>query len=100
LGALAGLCGAILSARLNGALPTAGDLFELDAIAAVVIGGTSLLGGIGTVRGSILGAFFIGALNNGMSLMGVSEFYQKVIKGVIIILAVWFDTRQSRAPRT
>ena len=61
---------------------------------------TSLLGGIGTVRGSILGAFFIGALNNGMSLMGVSEFYQKVIKGVIIILAVWFDTRQSRAPRT
>jgi D-xylose transport system permease protein len=100
LGALAGLCGAILSARLNGALPTAGDLFELDAIAAVVIGGTSLLGGIGTVRGSILGAFFIGALNNGMSLMGVSEFYQKVIKGLIIILAVWFDTRQSRAPRT
>ncbi len=97
LGALAGLSGAILSARLNGALPTAGELFELDAIAAVVIGGTSLLGGIGTVRGSILGAFFIGSLNNGMSLLDVSEFYQKVIKGVIIILAVWFDTRE-RAP--
>lgn len=96
LGALAGLSGAILSARLNGALPTAGELFELDAIAAVVIGGTSLLGGIGTVRGSILGAFFIGALNNGMSLMDVSEFYQKVIKGAIIILAVWFDQRQSK----
>jgi D-xylose transport system permease protein len=95
LGALAGLCGAILSARLNGALPTAGELFELDAIAAVVIGGTSLLGGIGSVRGSILGAFFIGALNNGMSLLNVTEFYQKVIKGVIIILAVWFDMRQS-----
>jgi len=95
LGALAGLSGAILSARLNGALPTAGELFELDAIAAVVIGGTSLLGGVGTVRGSILGAFFIGALNNGMSLMDVTEFYQKVIKGVIIILAVWFDMRQS-----
>jgi D-xylose transport system permease protein len=95
LGALAGLSGAILSARLNGALPTAGELFELDAIAAVVIGGTSLLGGIGTVRGSILGAFFIGALNNGMSLLDITEFYQKVIKGVIIILAVWFDMRQS-----
>jgi D-xylose transport system permease protein len=100
LGALAGLSGAILSARLNGAMPTAGELFELDAIAAVVIGGTSLLGGVGTVRGSILGAFFIGALNNGMSLMTVSEFYQKVIKGIIIILAVWFDTRQGSAGQT
>jgi len=91
MGVLAGLCGAILSARLNGALPTAGELFELDAIAAVVIGGTSLVGGMGTVRGSILGAFFMGALNNGMSLLDITEFYQKVIKGVIIILAVWFD---------
>ncbi len=99
MGALAGLSGAILSARLNGSLPTAGELFELDAIAAVVIGGTSLLGGIGTVRGSILGAFFIGSLNNGMSLLDVSEFYQKVIKGVIIILAVWFDTRQSKTAK-
>lgn len=99
LGALAGLSGAILSARLNGALPTAGELFELDAIAAVVIGGTSLMGGVGTVRGSILGAFFIGALNNGMSLLDVSEFYQKVIKGVIIILAVWFDTRATSKGR-
>ena len=97
MGALAGLSGAILSARLNGALPTAGDLFELDAIAAVVIGGTSLLGGVGSVRGSILGAFFIGSLNNGMSLLDVSEFYQKVIKGLIIILAVWFDTRSAKA---
>jgi D-xylose transport system permease protein len=99
LGALSGLCGAILSARLNGALPTAGELFELDAIAAVVIGGTSLMGGVGTVRGSILGAFLIGALNNGMSLLDVTEFYQKVIKGVIIILAVWFDMKQSSASR-
>ena len=95
MGTLAGLCGAILSARLNGALPTAGELFELDAIAAVVIGGTSLMGGVGTVQGAILGAFFIGSLNNGMSLLEISEFYQKVIKGVIIILAVWFDTRQA-----
>jgi D-xylose transport system permease protein len=99
IGALAGLCGAILAARLNGALPTAGELFELDAIAAVVIGGTSLMGGVGTVRGSILGAFFIGALNNGMSLLDVTEFYQKVIKGVIIIIAVWFDMRQAASSR-
>ncbi|MCC7441523.1 MAG: sugar ABC transporter permease, partial [Bdellovibrionales bacterium] len=96
MGGLAGLSGAILASRLNGALPTAGELFELDAIAAVVIGGTSLMGGVGKVQGSILGAFFIGALNNGMSLLAIPEFYQKVIKGVIIILAVWFDTRQKR----
>jgi D-xylose transport system permease protein len=96
MGALAGLSGAILSARLNGSLPTAGELFELDAIAAVVIGGTSLLGGVGSVRGSIIGAFFIGALNNGMSLLDVTEFYQKVIKGLIIILAVWADTRSKK----
>jgi len=95
LGALAGLVGAILAARLNSAFPNGGELFELDAIAAVVIGGTSLLGGVGTVRGSIMGAFFIGALNNGMSLLNVDESYQKVIKGVIIILAVWMDMRQS-----
>jgi D-xylose transport system permease protein len=96
LGALAGLSGAILAARLNGAMPTGGELFELDAIAAVVIGGTSLLGGVGTIAGTILGAFFMGALNNGMSLLDVTEFYQKVIKGVIIILAVWFDTRSDK----
>ena len=94
MGALAGLCGAILTARLNGALPTAGELFELDAVAAVVIGGTSLQGGSGSVSGSVLGAFLIGTLNNGMSLMAIPEFYQKVIKGVIIVLAVWMDTRQ------
>ena len=93
MGMLAGLSGAVLSARLNGAMPTAGDLFELDAIAAVVIGGTRLTGGVGTIGGSVLGAFLIGTLNNGMSLLNVNEFYQKVIKGVIIIAAVWIDTR-------
>jgi len=97
MGALSGLSGAILTARLNGAMPTAGELFELDAIAAVVIGGTSLQGGSGTIQGSVLGAFLIGTLNNGMSLMAIPEFYQKVIKGVIIVLAVWFDTRQKNA---
>jgi D-xylose transport system permease protein len=95
MGTLAGLSGAILSARLNGAMPTAGELFELDAIAAVVIGGTSLRGGVGTVMGSVIGAFFIGVLNNGMSLLEITEFYQKVIKGIIIIMAVWMDMKQS-----
>lgn len=93
MGVLAGLSGAILTARLDGASPNAGDLFELDAIAAVVIGGTRLTGGVGTVAGSVLGAFLIGVINNGMSLLNITEFYQKVIKGVIIIVAVWIDTK-------
>lgn len=93
MGALSGLSGAVLSARLNGAMPTAGDLFELDAIAAVVIGGTRLSGGVGTVGGSVLGAFLIGVLNNGMSLLNMTEFYQKIFKGFIIIAAVWIDTK-------
>ena len=93
MGALSGLSGGILAARLNGAMPTAGDLFELDAIAAVVIGGTRLSGGAGTVGGSVLGAFLIGVLNNGMSLLNITEFYQKIFKGFIIIAAVWIDTK-------
>ncbi len=96
MGGLAGLSGLILTSRLNGAIPTAGNLFELDAIAAVVIGGTSLMGGVGTIGGSILGAFIIGTLNNGMSLMNVPTFYQMVIKGFIIILAVLFDSHSKQ----
>lgn len=96
MGGLAGLSGLILTSRLNGAIPTAGNLFELDAIAAVVIGGTSLMGGVGTIGGSLLGAFIIGTLNNGMSLMNVPTFYQMVIKGFIIILAVLFDSRSKQ----
>lgn len=93
MGVLSGLCGVILTGRLNGAMPTSGQLFELDAIAAVVIGGTSLMGGVGTVTGSLIGAFMIGTLNNGMSLLNVPTFYQMVIKGLIIILAVFVDSR-------
>lgn len=96
MGGLAGLSGLILTSRLNGAIPTAGNLFELDAIAAVVIGGTSLMGGVGTIGGSILGAFIIGTLNNGMSLMNVPTFYQMVIKGLMIILAVLFDSHSKQ----
>lgn len=89
---LAALAGVILTARLNGATPSAGNLFELDAIAAVVIGGTSLKGGKGSVFGSLIGALIIESLNNGMSLMNVPTFYQMPLKGGIVILAVAIDS--------
>jgi D-xylose transport system permease protein len=88
---LAALSGILLASRLNGASPNLGTMFELDAISAVIIGGTSFSGGIGTITGTVIGALIIGVLNNGMSLLGVPTFYQLIIKGLIIILAVWFD---------
>jgi D-xylose transport system permease protein len=93
---LAALSGILLASRLNGSSPNLGTMFELDAIAAVVIGGTSLAGGSGTIGGTIIGALIIGVLNNGMSLLGVSSFYQLIIKGLIISLAVWFDVLQKK----
>jgi D-xylose transport system permease protein len=89
--ALSALSGILLASRLNGASPNLGTMFELDAISAVIIGGTSFAGGIGTISGTVIGAFIIGILNNGMSLLGVPTFYQLMIKGLIIIAAVWFD---------
>ncbi len=88
---LASISGIMLASRLDGASPNLGNMFELDAIASVVIGGTSLSGGIGTIAGTIVGTFIIGVLNNGMSLLGVNMFYQLMIKGFIIIFAVLFD---------
>jgi len=88
---LAALAGIILASRLNGASPNLGNMFELDAISAVIIGGTSFSGGVGTILGTVIGAFIISVLNNGMSLLEVPTFYQLIIKGLIIILAVWFD---------
>jgi D-xylose transport system permease protein len=93
---LSALSGILLASRLNGASPNLGTMFELDAIAAVVIGGTSLSGGSGTIGGTIIGALIIGVLNNGMSLLGISSFYQLIIKGLIISLAVWFDVLQKK----
>ncbi|MCB0418887.1 MAG: ABC transporter permease, partial [Bdellovibrionales bacterium] len=96
MGLLAALAGVMDVSRVNGAVPTAGELAELDAIAAVVIGGTSLMGGVGKLSGTLFGVLIMGVLNNGMSLIGVSEHYQKVFKGVVIILAVYLDMRSKR----
>lgn len=88
---LSSISGIILASRLNGASPNLGDGFELDAIASVIIGGTSFMGGVGTVSGTVVGALIIGVINNGMSLMGINTFYQMIVKGFIIILAVLID---------
>ncbi|CUX56094.1 MULTISPECIES: ABC transporter permease [Rhizobium/Agrobacterium group] len=90
-GLLAGLGGLVLAARTTAALPQAGIGYELDAIAAVVIGGTSLSGGRGSLVGTLFGALIIGTINNGMDLMGVSSYYQQLLKGGIIIIAVIAD---------
>lgn len=94
MGFFSGLAAVLLSGRLNAADPNAGQLFELDAIAAVVIGGVSLKGGRGSVLGSLIGALTMATLSNGMDLLGVSSFYQMVFKGFIIVLAVSLDRNQ------
>jgi len=96
-GLLTGLAGVVLAARITTGQPNAGQAYELDAIAAVVIGGTSLSGGIGSVLGTLLGVLLIGIINNGLDLLSVSSYYQAVIKGVIIVGAVWLDRRQARS---
>ena len=89
--ALAALGGVIVTSRLDSAQPNAGISYELDAIAAVVIGGASLNGGRGSVWGTVIGAVIIGVLNNGLVLMNVSPFWQQVVKGGVILLAVIID---------
>ncbi len=91
-GLLSGFAAVILTARLNSAQPIAGMMYELDAIAATVIGGTSLMGGEGTIFGTLIGALIMGVLRNGLNLLGVSSFIQQIVIGSVIILAVLMDT--------
>lgn len=91
MGILAALAGIIVAARLNSSTPNAGDGMELDVIAACFIGGASASGGIGTVIGAVVGAFMIGVLNNGMSIVGLGIDWQKVVKGIVLLIAVLFD---------
>jgi ribose transport system permease protein len=98
-GVMAAVSGVLLSSRLSSAQTNAGMGYELDAIAAVVLGGTSLSGGVGTMIGTILGALIIGVINNGMNMLSVPYFYQLIVKGLVILVAVWLDVR-SKAART
>lgn len=90
-GTMASISGLIITSRLSSAQPTAGASYEMDAIAAVVLGGTSLSGGKGRILGTLIGALIIGVLNNGLNIIGVSAFWQQVVKGVVILIAVLID---------
>ena len=95
-GFLAGLASVVFVSRLNSAQPTAGIAYELDAIAATVIGGTSLFGGVGSIGGTVIGALIMGVLRNGLNLLNVSSFWQQVVIGVVIITAVYVDQLRHR----
>jgi putative multiple sugar transport system permease protein len=100
MGILSALAGLIVAGRLKAATPKAGTGFELDAIAACFIGGASASGGIGTVIGTIVGGLVMAVLNNGMSIMGVSVDWQQSIKGLVLLLAVWFDVNTKAKPHS
>lgn len=95
-GTLAGLTGCVLMSRLVTAQPNEGVMYELDAIASAVIGGTSLMGGVGTISGTAIGAFVIGILRNGLNMNGVSAFTQQIIIGLVILITVWIDQLRNR----
>jgi ribose transport system permease protein len=95
-GALAGVTGCVLMSRLLTAQPNEGVMYELDAIASAVIGGTSLMGGVGTISGTAIGAFVIGILRNGLNMNGVSSFIQQIIIGLVILGTVWIDQLRNR----
>ncbi|XME04267.1 ABC transporter permease [Lachnospiraceae bacterium C1.1] len=96
-GIMAGIAGIILASRMYSGQPTAGEGAEMDAIAAVVVGGTSMAGGSGKLSGTLIGALIIGILNNGLNLMNVNSFWQTVVKGVVILLAVMIDFFRNRS---
>ncbi|GMA51380.1 xylose ABC transporter permease [Alicyclobacillus contaminans] len=95
-GLMAAICGIVLTARLDAGTVDAGTNFELNAIAACVIGGTSLMGGVGSVTGAVIGAMVMGSIDDGMSLMNAAPFWQYVVKGLILIVAVWIDIQSKR----
>lgn len=90
------LSGLVLTSRLNSAQPTAGTSYEMDAIAAVVLGGCSMSGGQGSLFGTLIGVLILGVLNNGLNLLGVSSFYQQIVKGIVIFIAVLIDRKRSK----
>ena len=99
-GLMSAVAAVVLTARLNSAQPIAGMMYELDAIAATVIGGTSLMGGDGTLGGTLVGALIMGVLRNGLNLLGVSSFLQQIVIGGVIVVAVLLDTVLKRKNRT
>jgi ribose transport system permease protein len=98
-GIMAAISGILLSSRLYSAQTNAGTSYELDAIASAVLGGTSLAGGVGTMIGTLIGALIIGVMNNGMNMLSVPYFYQLIVKGLVILLAVWLDVRSKQAKK-
>lgn len=99
-GGAAGLGAVVLAARMNSGFPLAGSGAELDAIAAVIIGGASFFGGVGTVGGTLVGALIIGFLRNGLNLLDVSAFWQMIVIGIVIVVAVWIDVLRQRVGRS
>ena len=96
-GGLAGLAAVLLAGRMNSGFPLAGAGAELDSIAAVIIGGASFFGGVGTVSGTLVGALMIGVLRNGLNLLDVSSYWQSAVIGVVIVMAVWIDVMRQRS---
>ena len=96
MGLLTGIAGVAFSSRTNGAQPAAGNMFELDAIAACFIGGAAVTGGVGTVIGAMIGGLVMAVMSNGMQLMGVQTSIQQIVKGLVLLLAVAFDIWNKR----
>ena len=96
MGFLAGIAGVIFSSRSNGAQPGAGNMFELDAIAAAFIGGAAVTGGVGTVVGAMVGGLIMAVMSNGMQLLGVDQSVQSIVRGLVLLLAVAFDVYTKR----
>ncbi len=96
MGVMAAISGMIFTAYMNQAMPQAGNMFELDAISSVFIGGASATGGVGTILGSVIGGLVMGVINNGMSLMNMGAEYQLVVKAMVLLIAVWYDLQNNK----